>query len=72
MVKKLGNNQTGFDGLLSAHTEALKENSDEILKILQALNSKKKIMSSIELKGLSSIEKQIEKLNNDIDSIIEE
>ena len=72
MVKKLGKDQTGFDGLLSAHTEALRENSNEILEILEVLNKKKRGMSPSELRGLASIERQIDKLNDDIDSIIEE
>ena len=56
-----------FDNLLAGFTEALEENSTEIIKALKQL--KKKKLTSKDKKALEQLGKEIKSLDKDIDSL---
>ena len=56
-----------FDNLLAGFTEALEENSVEIVKALKQL--KKKKLTSRDRKALENIGKEIKSLDKDLDTI---
>lgn len=64
--------ESGFDGLLSIHTEALKENSEEIFSILEEVKKQAKSgLTSSDVRTLGRIEKELDLLNKSIDDTLD-
>ena len=61
---------SGFDGLISVHTEALKDNSIELERALRAL-SKKDIPKGL-MNMVKHIKKEFKRLDDELDNLEED
>ena len=61
------NSDRGMNKLLEGYTEALENNSLNIVKALEQLKSKK--LSDKEKKAITRMGKELEELNKDLDSL---
>ena len=68
-MSKKYNNCKGFEVLLGVHTQALKDNSESVVEILEEIAHKSKSLSDKEKTTLKNINSKLRKIDKRVDSL---